>query len=111
MIHKNIYNFRKKQNMTMEELGKRIGVSKQTISRYENGEISSIPYDKIILLAEALNCNPAELMGWSVPETKNDAVNQANKELEFEDLFSALNESDQEEIIELMKFKISKYRD
>ena len=50
--------------MTLEELAHRIGTSKQTIHRYENGVISNIPPEKVALLAEALETTPANLMGW-----------------------------------------------
>lgn len=37
---KRLKELRKKENLTMEELGKKIGVSRTSISRYENGERS-----------------------------------------------------------------------
>ncbi|WP_242841334.1 helix-turn-helix domain-containing protein [Lachnoclostridium phytofermentans] len=51
-------------NMTMEELAKLTGVSTPTIQRYESGEIKNVRRDKIKLLADALQCSPAYLMGW-----------------------------------------------
>ena len=50
--------------LTLEELAKRIGTSKQTIHRYESGVISNIPSDKIETLAKELKTTPAYLMGW-----------------------------------------------
>ena len=50
--------------MTLEELAEKIGTSKQTIHRYENGVISNIPHDKIKLLADTLGVTPSLLMGW-----------------------------------------------
>ena len=44
-IHENIKRLREEQNLTLEEVGKRTGTTKQTIKRYESGEISAIPYD------------------------------------------------------------------
>lgn len=55
---------RKKLGLTLEELAGRIGVTRQTLSRYENGVISNIPMDKIERLAEAMHTTPAELLGW-----------------------------------------------
>ena len=55
---------RREQSLTLEELSKKIGVSRQTLSRYETGVISNIPSDKIELLAEALQTTPSYLMGW-----------------------------------------------
>ena len=63
-INENIYSLRKQQNMSLEELGKKIGTSRQTIQRYESGEIKNIPYNKICSLADALGVSPAHLMGF-----------------------------------------------
>lgn len=62
-IGENIRNKRKQKGMTLEELSHFVGVSRQTISRYENN-IIAVPYDNIMKLAAALNCSPAYLMGW-----------------------------------------------
>lgn len=51
-------------SMTLEELGSKIGVSKVTIYKYENNDITNIPSDKIELLADALRVTPSYLMGW-----------------------------------------------
>ena len=64
-----IHNLRIEKGLTLETLGKRIGVSKATIKRYENGIIANIPSDKIEALAEALETTPEFLMGWDeIPE-------------------------------------------
>ena len=59
---------RKALHMTLEELAARIGTSKQTIHRYENGQISNIPPEKVEALASALQTTPAALMGWEEEE-------------------------------------------
>ena len=58
---------RKKRGMTLEELAEKIGTSKQTIHRYENGIIANIPHSKIKELAIALGTTPTELMDWEEP--------------------------------------------
>lgn len=55
---------RQRQKYTLEELGKKVGVSKVTIYRYETNEITNIPSDKIETIAKALNVTPSFLMGW-----------------------------------------------
>lgn len=55
---------------TQEEVGKIVGVGKATIQKYENGIISSIPSDKIELLAEALETTPGFIMGWETDPDK-----------------------------------------
>lgn len=55
---------RLKNGMTQEELGRLLNVSKQTVQRYESGEISNIPSDKIEIMAEKFRVSPAYIMGW-----------------------------------------------
>jgi transcriptional regulator with XRE-family HTH domain len=51
-------------NLTLEEVSKKLGVSKPTLQRYESGVISNIPFDKVEKLAEILQPTPCCLMGW-----------------------------------------------
>ncbi len=55
---------RKQAGLTLDELAERIGTSKQTIHRYENGTITNVPPEKVESLAVALGTTPQELMGW-----------------------------------------------
>nr|DAL29296.1 MAG TPA_asm: helix-turn-helix domain protein [Caudoviricetes sp.] len=59
-----IKNLRINNKMTLEEVGERIGVSKQTLYKYENNIITNIPSDKIEGLAKIFNISPAVIMGW-----------------------------------------------
>lgn len=53
------------KGLTLDEVAQKVGVSRQTIQRYESGVISNIPSDNIEKIARALSTSPAELMGWS----------------------------------------------
>lgn len=64
MLANKLKDLRKQKGLTLEELADKLGTSKQTIHRYENGTIANIPHEKIKLLAEALGTTPAALMGW-----------------------------------------------
>lgn len=59
-----IKNLRINNKMTLEEVGEKIGVSKQTLYKYENNIITNIPSDKIEGLAKIFNISPAVIMGW-----------------------------------------------
>lgn len=63
-IGQRIYQSRINKGLTMQELGKAIGVGKTAISKYESGKITKIPSDKIEALAAALDVTPGYLMGW-----------------------------------------------
>lgn len=49
------------KKMTMKELGKRIGVSEGTISRYETGE-RKITFDSFVDICKVLDLNPLDVV-------------------------------------------------
>lgn len=83
-VGKRIHDERVNLGLTLEELAKVVGVSRQTLSRYETGVISNIPSDKIESISGALKTTPAYLMGWAPDgkteeqtEKENDAILEA----------------------------------
>ncbi|MCD8211532.1 MAG: LexA family transcriptional regulator [Oscillospiraceae bacterium] len=63
-----INRLRLEQNMTLEELGDKVGVGKSTVRKWEKGIIANMKRDKIAKIAEALGTTPAYLMGWDEPQ-------------------------------------------
>ena len=70
MIGKTMKELRKRKGITLEELARAVGTSKQTIHRYENGIINNIPPERIVAIANALSSTPGELMGWDTESVK-----------------------------------------
>lgn len=68
-----IKSMREEKGMTLEELGKQVGVGKSTVRKWENGIISNMRRDNISKLADALGCSPSYLMGWDENLNKNNA--------------------------------------
>ena len=97
---KNISEARKNAGLTMEELGKMVGVSRATIKRYESGEIANIPDDKIEKIAKATKVSEAFLMGWDTLKKENAAFHaRILKDAELQELikdFLMLDKTDQE---------------
>ena len=58
-----IRELREARNMSLDEVAKLCKTTRQTIYKYENGIVTNIPYDRIILLSNALNTTPANLLG------------------------------------------------
>lgn len=56
-------------DITQEELGRRVGVTKATINKYETGIVHTLPRPRIEALAKALEISPAYLMGWDENST------------------------------------------
>ena len=80
---------RLENNLSLQEVADKLGISKVTVSRYETLDITNIPSDKIEGMAELYNTTPAYLMGWE--EDKKEENN----------IFSQLTE---EELAKLEKF-------
>lgn len=59
---------REKNGLTLEDVGKVVGVGKSTVRKWETGDIANMRRDKIAKLAEALHTSPAYLMGWEYDE-------------------------------------------
>ena len=114
---------RKRNSMTLEELGNRVGVGKSTVRKWENGMIANMRRDKITKIASALDCSPAYLLGWEESESsskdakplslqvKNVKENISKEEQELLNLFHKLDVRDKEELFKWIGFRLtdSKY--
>ena len=58
----NIEQRRKELGLTLEEVGKAVGVSKSTVKKWETGYINNMKSDKIALLANVLQISPLEFL-------------------------------------------------
>ncbi len=69
-IGERIKELREKKGVSQSDLAKVLGVSKQTIFKYENDIITNIPSDKIEKMAEYFHVTPWYLMGWDKQKTE-----------------------------------------
>lgn len=120
-IGENIRSRRKELDMTLEEVASLVGLSRQTLSRYETGIIGNIPSDRIELLAKALHTSPAYLMGWADdPAVDGDGMEVATGVMiaaaqkkptvkddglsDVERLFLSLSPERREEVLRFMEY-------
>lgn len=61
-------------------LADKVGISKQSLYKYENGIITNIPSDKIEEIASVLNTTPAYIMGWGDEATSAEDSYYLNDE-------------------------------
>lgn len=96
-IGERLRKLRLDKNMTLEEVGKRLNISRQTLQRYESGVIGNIPSDKIENLAEIYNTSPAYIMGWEekITDSEIDTIAAHHEDEEWTE----------EELAEIEKFK------
>lgn len=52
-------------DMSQEELGRRVGVQRAAINKYEKGTVTNIPIHTIEKIANVFNVSPTYLLGWN----------------------------------------------
>lgn len=66
-----IENRRNELGYSYQDLANLTGLSKSTLQRYVSGSIRNIPISKLKALADALQCSPDWLLGWSNRKWRN----------------------------------------
>lgn len=51
--------------MSQEELGRRVGVQRAAINKYEMGSVTNIPITTIEKIASVFDVSPTYIMGWN----------------------------------------------
>ena len=69
-----IRHLRKDHKMSMEELGKYLGVGKSAILKYEKGEVENLPRSTIEKMAILFGVSPSYLMCFDQWEENNQAL-------------------------------------
>ena len=89
--------------MTLEEVAKRCGTTRQTIYKYENDIVTKIPYDKIELLAKALDTTPSYLFGWEEKNLSPDKIELSEGERLLLGLFRKVPEDQQKLVLQMIR--------
>lgn len=89
-IGERIKEYRINFQLTQEELAKKIGSTKQTIYKYENNIITSIPLEKVALIAKAFGIAPMELMGWDMTSLKKSEKSEEGFYSILSDIFTSV---------------------
>lgn len=55
-------------NMSQEELGRRVGVQRAAINKYEKGSVTNIPITTIEKIANVFEVSPTYILGWKDSE-------------------------------------------
>lgn len=95
-----IKRLREEKGFSQVELARKIGVSKQTLYKYEKNIVTNIPSDKIEALAKALGTTPEVLMGWTEPPKMIFHMPPMPESLEKEILKEALDREYRKELSE-----------
>ncbi|MCL0330562.1 helix-turn-helix domain-containing protein [Apilactobacillus xinyiensis] len=75
----NLQQRRLELDMTLEEVGKLVGVGKSTVRKWESGYIANMGRDKIVKYSNALQINPMELVDPQHTLENNNVVDRTAK--------------------------------
>lgn len=103
-IGKKIRELREAKNMSLEDVAKLCGTTRQTIYKYENEIVTNVPYDRIILLAQAFNTSPSQLFDFE--ENKKispDELGLTEGEKVVLDLFRQIPEDQQPMVLAMIR--------
>lgn len=64
VIGQRIKELRIVSNMSQEELGRRVGVQRAAINKYEKGTVTNVPLSTIEKIADVFDVSPTYLVGW-----------------------------------------------
>lgn len=99
---------RKSRNLTMKELGKKVGVSEAAIGYYET-EKRMMNYEMLLKLAEALDCSVKDIIeGEKIPVTDGDG--QEEKYEEVKDILNQLTQENAESLREYALFLLQRQK-
>ena len=73
-IGERIKKVRENAGISQTELANAIGVSKQSLYKYENNIVTNIPSDNIEAIARITKASPAYIMGWEEQMSEQQSV-------------------------------------
>ena len=94
---------RENKKLTLDEVAQKVGTTRQTLFKYENGIVTNIPSNKIEELARSYGVSPAYLMGW-----KDDKYIQDNSTQRISNFSNQVPQALQYPEYKAIKFSIKK---
>ena len=83
----NIKSIRKENQLSQEQLAEQLGVSRQSVSKWESGQ-SYPEMDKILLICKLFDCDINELMNDSIKEVHETRQSKSKTNKTIEDFFN-----------------------
>lgn len=77
MLSENLKRIRKDNNLSQEQLAEKLGVSRQSVSKWENGEAYP-EMDKVLQLCKMFNLNIDELLNQDIKEVNESKQSRIN---------------------------------
>lgn len=98
-------------DMTLEDVGNIVGISRSAVQKYEKGIIKNVYVSMVEQFSKALRCNPAYLLGWvDIPEIESptrEVLILSTSETGIINNFRDLNQEGQEKITDYVDDLVS----
>jgi len=101
-----IRNRRKELDITADILAEKIGVSRSTVFRWENGFIEKLPIDKLVPIARVLKTTVGYLMGWDDKQVPASGA-EDGYEKDVMIFFDSLSENQKREALNYLRYLAS----
>lgn len=95
------------KKISYRELSEMTGIPKSAIQRYTSGETDKIPIDRVILMAQALNVDPAYIMGWDMTYVPKEGIELCPDEQELLTIYRDLNDKGQDALMRQARYLAS----
>lgn len=99
---------RKKMGYSADYIAEKLGVSRSTIFRYENGDIEKLPIDILLPISKILNTTPAYLMGWEEKTENTTNISNIDADIAAHLEGKTFSEEDKQQILSFIDFVDSK---
>ena len=106
-----IRTLRKQNNMSLEELGSKLGVGRSAILKYEKGQVQNLPRVKIEKMASLFGVSPEYIMAFDENEKleyltddiaeKYLLTKYGEEAVELVDMFSKMTDKNKKKLLEL----------
>lgn len=104
---------RLEKRLTQEYLAEQLNTTKQAIYKYEADIVQNIPLEKLLRLAQLLDCSPAWLQGFADDPLALAPVSAADSEpyrlyAEYLDVLQRLTPDDRRAVLDYSRFLLSR---
>jgi len=108
-----IRELRLKNDLTLDDVARHLGVGRQAIYKYEQGTVTNIPLENLEKMAELFGVTPGYLAGWT-DDHPDDPLPDQPKNDDVRLLIRGLNKLSPEQLEQatnMMKIMFAKYAD
>lgn len=82
-VGERIRELRIKNQMTLDDVARHLGVGRQAIYKYEQGTVTNIPLENIVKMSDLFNVSPQYLAGWTIEPSPFEELDMRYRPYDF----------------------------